>query len=74
LEPNEFPTSPERIGPNPRPKPILGFGHPAHRAEGDSAGGHLAALVGLAPDQFTAECRGDANYAASAEIKVVIGF
>src|SRR6266849_9337967 len=33
---------------------------------GDSAGGHLAALVGLAPDQFTAEYHGDSNYAVSA--------
>ena len=30
--------------------------------------------MGLAPDQFTAEYRGDANYAASADVKVVIGF
>ena len=40
---------------------------------GDSAGGHLAALVGLAADQFTAEYRGDANYAVPANVKVVIG-
>jgi acetyl esterase/lipase len=33
---------------------------------GDSAGGHLAALVGLAPDQFTAEYRGDANLTVKA--------
>jgi acetyl esterase/lipase len=41
---------------------------------GDSAGGHLAALVGLAPDQFTAEYRGDPNYAVPADVKAVIGF
>jgi acetyl esterase/lipase len=41
---------------------------------GDSAGGHLAALVGLAPDQFTAEYRGDPNYAIPANVKAVIGF
>jgi acetyl esterase/lipase len=41
---------------------------------GDSAGGHLAALVGLAPDQFTAEYRGDPNYAVPANVKAVIGF
>ena len=41
---------------------------------GDSAGGHLAALVGIAPDQFTAEYRGDPNYAVSANVKAVIGF
>jgi len=41
---------------------------------GDSAGGHLAALVGLAPDQFTAEYRGDPNSAVSATVKTVIGF
>jgi len=41
---------------------------------GDSAGGHLAALVGLASDQFTAEDRGDPNYAVSADVKAVIGF
>ena len=40
---------------------------------GDSAGGHLDALVGLAADQFTAEYRGDANYAVPANVKVVIG-
>ena len=39
---------------------------------GDSAGGHLDALVGLAADQFTAEYRGDANYAVPANVKVVI--
>ena len=41
---------------------------------GDSAGGHLAALVGLAPDQFAAEYRSDPNYAVSANVKAVIGF
>jgi acetyl esterase/lipase len=41
---------------------------------GDSAGGHLAALVGLAPDQFTAEYRSDPNYAVPADVKAVIGF
>jgi acetyl esterase/lipase len=41
---------------------------------GDSAGGHLAALVGLAPDQFAAEYRGDANSAVSANVKAVIAF
>jgi acetyl esterase/lipase len=41
---------------------------------GDSAGGHLAALVGLAPDQFAAEYRGDPNYAVPANVKAVIGF
>ena len=41
---------------------------------GDSAGGHLAALVGLAPDQFTTEYRNDTNYAASANVKAVISF
>jgi acetyl esterase/lipase len=39
---------------------------------GDSAGAHLAALVGLAADQFTAEYRGDPNYAVSANVKAVI--
>jgi acetyl esterase/lipase len=41
---------------------------------GDSAGGHLAALVGLAPGEFTAEYRGDPNYAAPAGVKAVVGF
>jgi acetyl esterase/lipase len=41
---------------------------------GDSAGGHLVALVGLAPDQFTTEYRSDPNYAVSASVKAVIGF
>jgi acetyl esterase/lipase len=41
---------------------------------GDSAGAHLAALVGLAADQFTAEHRDDPNSAVSANVKAVIGF
>jgi acetyl esterase/lipase len=41
---------------------------------GDSAGGHLAALVGLASDQFTAEYRSDPNYAVPADVKAVIAF
>jgi acetyl esterase/lipase len=41
---------------------------------GDSAGGHLAALVGLAPDQFATEHRSDPNYAVSANVKAVIAF
>jgi acetyl esterase/lipase len=41
---------------------------------GDSAGAHLAALVALAPDQFAAEYRGDANSAVSSNVKAVIGF
>jgi acetyl esterase/lipase len=41
---------------------------------GDSAGGHLAALVGLAADQLTTEHRSDANSAASANVKAVISF
>jgi acetyl esterase/lipase len=34
---------------------------------GDSAGAHLAALVALAPDQFTGEYRGDPNFAVRAD-------
>jgi acetyl esterase/lipase len=41
---------------------------------GDSAGAHLVALVGLAPDQFTAEYRGDPNAAVAANVKAVVGF
>jgi acetyl esterase/lipase len=41
---------------------------------GDSAGAHLAALVALAPDQFTGEYRGDPNFAVSADVKAVVGF
>ena len=41
---------------------------------GDSAGAHLAALVALAPDQFAAEYRGDANSGASSKVKAVVGF
>jgi acetyl esterase/lipase len=41
---------------------------------GDSAGAHLAALVGLAADQFTAEHRDDPNSAVSANVKTVVGF
>jgi acetyl esterase/lipase len=39
-----------------------------------SAGAHLAALVALAPDQFTGEYRGDPNFAVSAGVKAVVGF
>jgi acetyl esterase/lipase len=41
---------------------------------GDSAGGHLAALVGLAGDQFTAAYRDDPNYAVAVNVKAVVGF
>jgi len=41
---------------------------------GDSAGAHLAALVAIAPDQFAAEYRGDANAAVAANVKAVVGF
>jgi acetyl esterase/lipase len=41
---------------------------------GDSAGAHLAALVALAPDQFTAKYQNDPNAAASASVKAVVGF
>jgi acetyl esterase/lipase len=41
---------------------------------GDSAGGHLAALVGLAPEEFTGEYRSDPNYAVPAHVKTVIAF
>jgi acetyl esterase/lipase len=41
---------------------------------GDSAGGHLAALVGLAPDQFAVEYRGDPHSSVSANVKAVISF
>jgi acetyl esterase/lipase len=41
---------------------------------GDSAGAHLAALIALAPDQFTGEYRDDPNSAVSAEVKAVVGF
>ena len=40
---------------------------------GDSAGAHLAALVGLAADEFNAD-RGDSNAGTSAQVKAVIGF
>ena len=41
---------------------------------GDSAGAHLAALVGLAADQFTSEYRDDPNAATPANVKAVVGF
>jgi acetyl esterase/lipase len=40
---------------------------------GDSAGGHLAALIALAGDQFN-ENAWDPNAATSAQVKAVIGF
>ncbi len=41
---------------------------------GDSAGAHLAALVALAGDEFSAEYRGDPHAATPANVKAVIGF
>jgi acetyl esterase/lipase len=41
---------------------------------GDSAGGHLAALVALAGDQFTAAYRDDTNAATPANVKAVVAF
>ena len=41
---------------------------------GDSAGGHLVALLGLAADQYTSEYRSDPNAATPANVKIVVGF
>ena len=41
---------------------------------GDSAGAHLAAMVALAGDQFTASYRDDAHAATAANVKTLIGF
>jgi len=41
---------------------------------GDSAGGHLAALTGLAADTYTAEYRSDPHAAAAVNVKTVVGF
>jgi len=41
---------------------------------GDSAGGHLAALVGIAPEQFASQYRDDPNAATPANVKAVVGF
>jgi acetyl esterase/lipase len=41
---------------------------------GDSAGGHLAALLALAGDRFAAAYRDDANAAAPINVKAVVGF
>jgi acetyl esterase/lipase len=41
---------------------------------GDSAGGHLAALLALAADRFTAAPGNDANAAVPAGVKAVVGF
>jgi acetyl esterase/lipase len=41
---------------------------------GDSAGGHLAALLALAADRFTAAHGDDANAAIPVEVKAVVGF
>jgi acetyl esterase/lipase len=41
---------------------------------GDSAGAHLASLVALAGDQYTAAYRDDANAAVPANVKCVVGF
>jgi acetyl esterase/lipase len=41
---------------------------------GDSAGGHLSALLALAGDQFTAAYRDDPNAATPANVKAVVAF
>jgi acetyl esterase/lipase len=41
---------------------------------GDSAGGHLSALLALAGDQFTTDYRDDANAAVPANVKAVVAF
>jgi acetyl esterase/lipase len=41
---------------------------------GDSAGGHLAALTGLAADQYTAEYRNDPYAGVPVNVKTVVGF
>ena len=41
---------------------------------GDSAGGHLAALLALAGDQYTTAYRDDANAAIPANVKAVVAF
>jgi acetyl esterase/lipase len=41
---------------------------------GDSAGGHLAALAGLAADQYTAEYRNDPYTGVPVNVKTVVGF
>lgn len=41
---------------------------------GDSAGGHLAALLGLASDQFSSAYRSDPNAEVPAGVKAVVGF
>jgi acetyl esterase/lipase len=41
---------------------------------GDSAGGHLAALAGLAADTYTAEYRDDPHAAVAVNVKTVVGF
>ena len=41
---------------------------------GDAAGAQLAALIGLAADQFNSAYRDDANAAVPANVKAVVGF
>ena len=41
---------------------------------GNSAGGHLAALTGLAADQYTTEYRNDPNASVPVNVKAVVGF
>src|SRR5262245_2909113 len=41
---------------------------------GDSAGGHLASLLGLAADEFKSEYRGDPHAAVPANVKTVVSF
>src|SRR5499426_4261232 len=41
---------------------------------GDSAGGHLAALAGLAADQYSAEYHSDPHAAVAVNVRTVVGF
>ena len=41
---------------------------------GDSAGGHLASLVGIAADQFTNQYHNDPHANVSASVKTVVSF
>jgi acetyl esterase/lipase len=42
--------------------------------QGDSAGGHLVSLAGLAADEFKSEYRNDPNAAVPANVKTVVSF
>src|SRR5262249_1355376 len=54
--------------------PALGVEPERVRPLGESAGGHLVTLLGLAANEFNSEYRNDPNAAVPANVKAVVSF